>query len=240
MTQEKVNYISEMRNLYFGRRDTFYCIIVNDKQTNRDNKISELFGLELSDMYISDRGFISDISFARFWKDKATAMSLINTKKEKEKLSLKELTREEFLNVIPKEYKTKNYITIRNLKLRQEEESYQKSWILFRNKYKAISAYRKIIKDPFLWLSCTECGLLPLVWEYNNGRSTACGCGKDEYNHLSIHAESIMSYVSRHNGSALGYDTDELRKNWNQYVSTGKDLFLEKQQTENSIGNKIW
>ena len=55
------------------------------------------------------------------------------------------------------------------------------------------------------------------MWEFNNGRSTACGCGKNEYDHHSIHAESIMSYVTRNDGSALGYNTSELRMNWNQW-----------------------
>jgi len=44
-------------------------------------------------------------------------------------------------------------------------------------KYKCISAY-KIPDKPDEWLDCTNCGLKPLVWEYNNGRSTGCGCEK--------------------------------------------------------------
>jgi hypothetical protein len=33
-------------------------------------------------------------------------------------------------------------------------------------KYKAISAY-KIPTDPSTWLDCPNCGLKPLVWEFN-------------------------------------------------------------------------
>jgi hypothetical protein len=33
-----------------------------------------------------------------------------------------------------------------------------------------------------------------------------------------------MSWVTRHNGSALDYDSDKLRKNWNHWVETGEEL----------------
>jgi hypothetical protein len=90
-------------------------------------------------------------------------------------------------------------------------------------KYKCISAY-KIPNKPEKWLRCPNCGLKPLVWEFNNGSSTGCGCGKNEYNHFSIWTESIMSYVTRHSGSALNYDSDKLRKNWNHWVHYGEEL----------------
>ena len=90
-------------------------------------------------------------------------------------------------------------------------------------KYKCISAYT-IPKDVEKWLPCPNCGLKPLTWEFNNGSSTACGCGKNEYDHFSIHSESIMSYITRHNGSALHYNSNNLRLNWNLWVTTGKEL----------------
>jgi hypothetical protein len=90
-------------------------------------------------------------------------------------------------------------------------------------KYKCISAY-KIPNNPEEWLDCPNCGLKPLVWEFNNGRSTGCGCGENEYNHFSIWSESIMSWVTRHGGSALNYDSYKLRKNWNHWVETKKEL----------------
>ena len=90
-------------------------------------------------------------------------------------------------------------------------------------KYKAISAYN-IPKDVEEWKNCPKCGLRPLVWEFNNGSSTACGCGENEYRHFSIWSESIMSYISRNNGSALGYDSYALKKNWNHWVEFGDEL----------------
>jgi len=90
-------------------------------------------------------------------------------------------------------------------------------------KYKAISAYEipKNIED---WLECPNCKLKPIVWQFNNGKSTACGCGENQYRNFSIYAESIMSWLDRHNGSALEYDSDKLRKNWNHWVKTGEEL----------------
>lgn len=94
---------------------------------------------------------------------------------------------------------------------------------MLEGKYKCISAY-KIPDDFYLWSKCPNCNLYPLVWEFNNGKSTACGCGENEYRHFSIHSESIMSYVTRNNGSALGYDSKKLRINWNYWVDTGIEL----------------
>ena len=47
------------------------------------------------------------------------------------------------------------------------------------------------------WLPCPECGLKPLVWIFDNGHYTACGCGENDYEHFSIRAESICSYLDR-------------------------------------------
>lgn len=90
-------------------------------------------------------------------------------------------------------------------------------------KYKAISAY-KPPDNPIDWLECPNCGLSPLVWSFNNGCSTACGCGENEYRHFSIHTESIMSHVTRNNGSALNYNSNKLMINWNHWVRTGIEL----------------
>lgn len=90
-------------------------------------------------------------------------------------------------------------------------------------KYKAISSY-KIPTDVEDWLNCPNCGLKPLTWEFNNGSSTACGCGESEYNHFSINTESIMSHINRHDGSALDYRYKGLRDNWNHWVKTGEEL----------------
>jgi hypothetical protein len=94
---------------------------------------------------------------------------------------------------------------------------------IIQGKYKCISAYQ-IPENIEEWLSCPNCGLKPLVWEFNNGRSTACGCGENEYKHFSIHSESIMSWVNRHNGSALEYNSNKLKDNWNHWVKTGEEI----------------
>lgn len=65
---------------------------------------------------------------------------------------------------------------------------------IVNGKYKAISAY-KIPDDFDQWLNCPNCGLKPLVWEFNNGRSTACGCGENEYRNFSIVSESIFEKI---------------------------------------------
>ena len=102
---------------------------------------------------------------------------------------------------------------------------------IISNKYKCISAY-KIPINTDKWLACPNCSLKPLVWEFNNGRSTACGCGESEYNHFSIWSESIMSNVTRNAGSAKWYDSDKLRKNWNHWVETGEELETHKSLRE--------
>lgn len=94
---------------------------------------------------------------------------------------------------------------------------------IIQGKYKCISTYQipDKIED---WLPCPNCGLKPLVWEFDNGRSTGCGCGENEYNHFSINSESIMSWINRHGGSAMEYNTDKLKENWNHWVKTGEEL----------------
>ena len=95
-----------------------------------------------------------------------------------------------------------------------------------KKEYKGTTGYKEVDK-PNEWLDCPECGLKPIVWEFNNGRSTSCGCGKNAYYHLSIKADSIMSVIARsHNGtSIMEYDIYELRDNWNHYIKTGEIKF---------------
>lgn len=97
---------------------------------------------------------------------------------------------------------------------------------MIAEEYKCIDAYKKP-ENPMEWLPCPRCGLRPLVWEFDNGRAAACGCGTDCYSHWSVQAESIMSVIKRSdNGkSAEAYDIDELKNNWNHWVRTGEILF---------------
>jgi len=77
------------------------------------------------------------------------------------------------------------------------------------------------------WDKCPFCGQKPQVSSFDNGRCTACGCllvKWNKYRHFAIHAESIMSVYKR-TGSAVEYDFDELRKNWNHFCRTGEELF---------------
>lgn len=69
------------------------------------------------------------------------------------------------------------------------------------------------------WISCPCCNLKPKVWIFDNGRQTACGCGNNDYEHFAVHAESIMSVYKRTKSTAE-YDSDQLRKNWNEYCMT--------------------
>ena len=233
-----MNY-HESLNVYCGKRDDFYFVEITNKLILRDNKISELFGEEKSVLYHSPSIPTNKIYLAKFWKDKDSAIRFINSNSHRGTYILQSISRDEFIKCIPdKDYAGEDSINhhyLKNLELRRQEENYSKKWNEYRKQYKAIDAYKKV-KNPKYWNSCKGCGLIPLVWEFNNGRSTACGCGENEYNHHSIHAESIMSFVTRNNGSAMGYNQDALRMNWNQWVQTGQDVF--KQMKENNP--KIW
>lgn len=82
-------------------------------------------------------------------------------------------------------------------------------------------------KDPIgEWAACPNCGLKPKVWEFDNGRFTACGCWKSLYDQFSVRAESIMSVHARTGGKQMDqYDHDGLRKNWNHWCLNGYMFF---------------
>ena len=44
-----------------------------------------------------------------------------------------------------------------------------------------------------------------------------------------------MSHVRRNGGSALEYDSHELRKNWNHWVETGEELCPRKKLLEEGL-----
>ncbi len=85
--------------------------------------------------------------------------------------------------------------------------------------YLCTNAYIKP-KNQLEWDKCPKCDLRPLVWEFDNGRSTACGCGKSKYDHLRVEAESIGS-VYRRTGKTVEYKNDQLKYNWNKYCKSG-------------------
>lgn len=98
------------------------------------------------------------------------------------------------------------------------------------------NSYKPVI-NPKEWLACPNCGLKPLVWEFNNGSYTACGCGKDPYNNFTVRAESIASYINRahlykSDKCKSWYDeyTEELKNNWNAYCETGDNQAFEKKK----------
>ena len=98
--------------------------------------------------------------------------------------------------------------------------------------YKTIGAY-KFPDDVDEWLECPVCNVKPKIWVFDNGKSTGCGCGENEYRHFSIVAESIASYIKRNNGSLLGYKSDELKHNWNHWVKTGEIICVLPQYDDN-------
>lgn len=82
--------------------------------------------------------------------------------------------------------------------------------------YPPIDAY-KWPENKDEWKHCPNCGFQPRIWEFDNGRSTHCGCSNSTYDHFSIRAKDIMTVLRENNGSVEKYDRDELRKNWNNY-----------------------
>ena len=75
------------------------------------------------------------------------------------------------------------------------------------------------------WDSCPRCGLRPKIWEFNNGSSTACGCGESRYDHWAIYSESIGSRLERNAKRTDSKLEGSLRNNWNHYCRTGEVLF---------------
>jgi len=86
-----------------------------------------------------------------------------------------------------------------------------------RWKYMSFTFYKEP-ENKDKWLECPECELKPRVWEYDNGRSAHCVCGEDCYTHKhEVRAKPIMEFVKK-TGGFNGYDSDELRKKWNNYI----------------------
>lgn len=222
--------MTELNYLYFGKRDGFYYLEIADLSKQRDDRLRELFDEKFETIYYNNstesKRSTNKIHHAKFWKDYSSALNASSYIKN---TILKKLERNEFIHSIPDDVDLKSFNYLRNLKMKKEESNYEKLWSEHRKKYKCISAYEKV-NSPSLWIPCDVCGLIPLVWSYNNGNSTACGCGVDDYNHFSISAESVMSYIKRNNGSVVGYSSDALRFNWNHWVKWKIDNFKREKE----------
>lgn len=110
-------------------------------------------------------------------------------------------------------------------------KKYWKKGYKINTKHICIGDY-EFPKDKEEWLSCPNCGLVPKIWEFNNGRITACGCGKNEYVHFIIEAESIGEHCRNNNNNISNFDSDSLKNNWNHWVKTGKILYNLKEKNE--------
>lgn len=96
--------------------------------------------------------------------------------------------------------------------------------------YNCIESYKETDDN---WDNCPNCGLKPKAWQFDNGRSTACGCWKSKYDQHHVFAESVMSVHKRTNGKKMNqYDIDGLRKNWNHWCRTGEHTF--------NVGSGLW
>ena len=61
-----------------------------------------------------------------------------------------------------------------------------------RWKYMSLDWYKEP-KNKNDWLACSECGLTPRIWEFDNGRYANCVCGIDVWNNKhQVKAKSIM------------------------------------------------
>lgn len=220
----------------------FYYIEIINKKLKRHNVLSEILDENYTQkkLYLKSRfAFdLNEIAYTNKLHKSIITKSDIYIKELKEKLDeinlnnaiavVKTIDRDCFLKSIPDIEETNNTNYNLNLRLKKEELEYLEE---IKSKYKCISAY----KEPDnieKWMRCSICNLQPLVWEFDNGRSTACGCGENEYNHFSVEAQSIMSVYTKTKSTAE-YDSDELRKNWNHWVKTGKHSF--KKNLEKSL-----
>lgn len=129
------------------------------------------------------------------------------------------------------------YIVIKaNVEVGSMQTNYfQMNKYLFTGSYDLIESY-KTIEDHFddsewwgkygivipkynkVWLECPKCQALPKLWVFNNGSYASCKCHNNTYKNMTISVEDINSTLIRCNGSAVEYDSDNLRKAWNSYA----------------------
>lgn len=104
--------------------------------------------------------------------------------------------------------------------------------------YKCGDSYSEV-QNHKLWKECPKCKLKPLIWIFDNGSYTSCGCGKNQYEHLTIQSESVNSKLKRA-GSLQGNTESELMENWNHWCDTGEDLFNKEKERFKKEGVEIW
>lgn len=122
-----------------------------------------------------------------------------------------------------------NFSYYENLKF---YDKYDSSMYLFNDSYEEVS-------KPNQWKECPDCHLKPLIWIFDNGAYTACGCGKNMYDHLSIRTESINSKYNRL-GNTIGDTEEELMENWNHYCETHEDNFSNLKKKLEAKGINIY
>jgi hypothetical protein len=69
--------------------------------------------------------------------------------------------------------------------------------------------------NPENWTDCPECESKPKIWSFNNGNYACCKCYSKYGNH-DVEAINILEYLNQNDGSAEGYQDDQLMKNWNK------------------------
>lgn len=84
--------------------------------------------------------------------------------------------------------------------------------------YKAGDWYKNVNPDKE-WLECTSCGVLPRLWEFNNGSYAKCLC-YGRYDTPPVRNESVLSVYSR-TGLTAEYCSDNLRLTWNLFAKDG-------------------
>lgn len=216
---------------YLMKKNIFYYYESNSKAVERDIKISKILGTEHKKLFYGKKRDVLDIRFASFVKVSPPHKNgyKINS------LKLSDFMKLDF-NII-----TDDYLFLRNKELFEKEKILKKKRDNIKSNYKATDSYTTIpYEDYFSWSNCSYCNLKPIINEFDNGRATACGCGKNEYDNISIRAESIMSYVTRNNGSALNYNINELRDNWNRWVEYDLDTYESKKKSLMNKNIRIW
>jgi hypothetical protein len=112
------------------KRDLFFYVVVTDRQLKRENRLAQLFEEEVFTYYIGPNDtHMPDLVSARFWKDQPAAIRRcehLRSRGSKFDFELRNLSREEFIKLIPDKLDKNNYCYLRNLELKKQEIKYLK------------------------------------------------------------------------------------------------------------------